>query len=221
MTEAEILAWVKAHKSEIVRNVIAGRTPKDNPVAIIMAGLPGSGKTEFLNHVIEEADYIVIDLDDLATRIYGYQPGDYYKYRRPAGRLVSAVLDKVNHRKINFALDGTFCHKQGIFNIERALKHGFEVNMFLIDQDPAKAWEFAEARRKLTGRSISRTGFIATCHSLIPIVREATEKFSDSSQFYMNIVQKNDLSKAYTHITDPDKIAKRLESIYNLYKDFK
>lgn len=40
--------------------------------------------------------------------------------------------------KINFALDGTFCHDRGAHNIEEALKHGFDVNLFLINQEPEK-----------------------------------------------------------------------------------
>ncbi len=217
MTEAEILAWVKAHKSEIVRNVIAGRTPKDNPVAIIMAGLPGSGKTEFLNHIIKTLpEAVTIDLDILVAQIPGYSPEIYYKYRKAANVLVSALLKQVNKMKINFALDGTFCHDRGAHNIEEALKHGFDVNLFLINQEPEKAWELAEARRKLTGRPISREGFVETCHKIIPKINEAINKFRDNPNFYFNAVQKTDnILKPYEYSAKMLMIDKKIENMYN------
>ncbi len=49
-------AWVKANKKQIAREFIR-RTElsrSDHPVAIITAGLPGAGKTEFTQELLKK-----------------------------------------------------------------------------------------------------------------------------------------------------------------------
>jgi len=217
VTEEEILAWAKVHKKEVIEQIIAGKSSQEHPIAIIMAGIPGAGKTEFLNHIIKTLpEAIVIDLDILVAQIPGYSPEAYYKYRTAANVLVSALLRYVNKAKINFALDGTFCHDRGAHNIKEALKHGFDVNLFLINQEPERAWELAEARRKLTGRPISREGFVKTCHKIIPKINEAIDEFGNNPNFYFNAVRKTDnILKSYEYSTEPLMIDERIKNMYN------
>ena len=104
----------------------------------------------------------------------------------------------------------------GAHNIKETLKRGFDVNLFLINQEPEKAWELAEARRKLTGRSISREGFVKTCHKIIPKIKEAIDEFGDNPNFYFNTVRKTDnILKPYDYSTKPLMIDEKIEKMYN------
>jgi predicted ABC-type ATPase len=215
MTESQILSWVKSHTKTLVDEIIDNAKPSDTPIAIIMAGVPGAGKTEFLSHITPEiSDIVVIDLDSIVAKMPDYKPQDYYKYRKPANVVVSGVLTKVLKNKINFALDGTFSHEKGAENIKRALKHDYEVNLFFVDQDPMLAWEITKARRLLTGRPIEHAGFVRACHMVVPNVQNAIKTFASHPNFFVGVIKKDDLNK-YEYIDDRGRVEKYLETVYN------
>ena len=215
MNEAEITAWVKANKKSLVDKIIGAAEPQAQPIAVIMAGIPGAGKTEFLSHITPGVDgMVVIDLDVIVAKMPNYRPEEYYKYRKAANIIIPSVLTKVLKNKINFALDGTFSHTKGAENIERALNHGYEVNLFFVGQEPELAWEITRARRLLTGRPIERAGFIKACHNVVPNVRDAIEKFRDNSNFFVSIIKKDNLNK-YDYLDDHTRVDNYLKEVYN------
>lgn len=201
---------------------MAGAIPKKSPVAIIMAGIPGAGKTEFVNRIILAETNLknatVIDLDKIVESFPGYKPGEYYKYRRASSILLDAILDTCLKRKLDFVLDGTFSHKKGIDNINRSLSKGFEVNLFLIDQAPSISWEITKARQLLTGRPIERDGFQNAMSNIAPNVRKALSQFGDNNKFLVSIIKKDNLNN-YSYIENRGEVEKYLEIIYNSYKE--
>jgi len=217
----ETTAWVKLHKREITEAIIGNSTPQKQPIAIIMAGIPGAGKTEFLSHVTPELeDMVVIDLDNIVGRIKGYKPKNYYKYRKPANILVSAVLAKVLKNKISFALDGTFSHAKGTENIARALNHGFEVNLFFVYQDPGTAWEITKARKLVTGRPIEREGFMEACRNVIPNIQNVIQEFRYHNKFFVSVVKKDNFEQeTYQYLDEPKIVDSYLKKAYNFYKE--
>ena len=219
MTEQQIMAWVKTHKKALVASIIGDAKPQKAPIAIIMAGIPGAGKTEFLAHIVTTfTDTVVIDLDYIASKIDGYKPQNYYAYRKTATIILSATLDKVLKNKINFALDGTFSHKNGHKNIERALRRGFITWLFFIVQDPKLAWIVTQARRQETGRPIERDGFVEACHNVVPNIQGTLRAFKKNEHFQAGLVMKEDMQSA-KYIDDPNNIDKILEDIYTIYKE--
>ncbi len=183
MDESRTVTWAKLHKKAIVDEIVGDRMPKDDPTAIIMAGIPGAGKTEFLSHIVTRIpDIIIIDLDVVVGKFPNYRPGDYYKFRTAANILVSALVTRVLKGGLSFALDGTFAHEKGAENIARALKHGFDVNLFFVDQEPAFAWKITKARRLVTGRPVERSGFLRACSNVVPNVRNAIQLFRDNER---------------------------------------
>lgn len=78
--------WIKTHKKEIAEKVISRSkaTSKNKLSGVFMAGLPGSGKTEFSCSLIESMDLgiVRIDMDEIATKIKGYRPENADEYRR-------------------------------------------------------------------------------------------------------------------------------------------
>jgi AAA+ superfamily predicted ATPase len=57
--------WVRANKKQIIREFIRNTefTKSDNPVAIITAGLPGAGKTEFTQELLKQINTIPLRID--------------------------------------------------------------------------------------------------------------------------------------------------------------
>jgi signal recognition particle GTPase len=58
--------WARKNKKQLITEIVGDVTEvpdKEKPVAVFMAGIPGAGKTEFINRAIDKpADVVRIDL---------------------------------------------------------------------------------------------------------------------------------------------------------------
>lgn len=160
----ELDAWVRSHRKEFVRKLISnsGAVKTAHPAAIFMAGLPGSGKTEFTKSWIENSGLKVVrlDMDEIASQIDTYSPRKADKYRKAASALLNRAYDKVVNGRYDFIMDGTFGGGSAVQNIERAVKHGYHVKIVYIYQSPKLAWEYTVAREKIEHRAIKFDGFV-------------------------------------------------------------
>ena len=158
--------WANKYKKRIAREFIrrAGFTSRENPTGIFTAGLPGAGKTEFTIELLKElADKPVrIDMDEIATLIENYKPEIADRFRAGASAILARIYDEVIKNKIDFVFDGTFAQSRALENLDRALKHGYNVKIYYIHQSPELAWEFTKARELVEHRAIDRAGFIET-----------------------------------------------------------
>ena len=156
--------WARRNKKAFANKMItdAQVVAHPEPAAFFMAGLPGAGKTEFTVNLIKEISLKVvrIDMDEIATHIDSYDPLQADAFRAAASDILSAVYDRVLHRKVDFIMDGTFRSPNSLSNIERALQKGYTVKVLYIHQAPDIAWSFTKAREKIEKRAIDRTGFI-------------------------------------------------------------
>lgn len=175
--------WVKLHKKEFILQLVetSGALPEDNPAAIFMAGLPGAGKTEFSKRLIEFSGvpFVRIDMDEIAEQIDGYRAEDADKFRLAATTLLSETFNFVLKKKYSFVMDGTFGNPKAKMNIERALKHGFNVKLIYVYQDPKPAWEFTLAREKVEHRAIQFDGFIEAYYKTIGNIKEIIAEYGD------------------------------------------
>lgn len=209
----DYVEWARRNKKviaeKIIRETRGSAKPSGAPIALFMAGIPGAGKTEFLDRFIGVAPqdvFVRIDLDTIVTKIQGYSPEKYYDFRGAANPILERVLDKALKKGLNFALDGTFAHKNAVSNIGRALDHGFMVVLFYIYQDPKVAWEVTKAREKVTKRGVESEGFIHTCVEVPKNVQKALDTYA--GRLSAVGVIKNDLNE-YTfkrNITNIDEI---------------
>ena len=158
--------WIRANKKQIAREFIRKTecSRSDTPVAIITAGLPGAGKTEFTQELLKQIDTkpLRIDMDEIATLIEGYRPQIADKFRAGASAIVNRIYDEVIKKKIDFVLDGTFASASAIPNVQRALEHGYTLKIYYIYQEPLVAWKFTQARELIEHRSINKDKFINT-----------------------------------------------------------
>lgn len=83
----------KINKKQFVLDLIkeSGAEPEEEPAAIFMAGLPGSGKTEISKNLINDSGvkFFRIDMDEIAEILPGYEPQKADEFRKPATRLLS------------------------------------------------------------------------------------------------------------------------------------
>ena len=132
-----------------------------------MAGIPGAGKTEFVNNMHSVLpNFAPIEHDALVEFIEGYRPEDYYQYRKAGSKIVSTIFDLCIKNSYDFVFDGTLSHEQGAKNVRIALKAGYSINIIYIVQDIDKAWELTEAREIVKKRGIEREGFLQTCEKI-------------------------------------------------------
>jgi len=158
--------WVRANKKQIAREFIRKTefSRSDTPVAIITAGLPGAGKTEFTQELLKQITTkpLRIDMDEIATLIEGYRPRIADKFRAGASAIMNRIYDEVIKKKIDFVLDGTFAGTAAISNVQRALDHGYTLKVYYIHQEPLVAWKFTQTRELIEHRSINKDKFIDT-----------------------------------------------------------
>ena len=149
--------YAKDHRREIVADVTAGFTARDNPISIFMAGSPGAGKTEASKQfLVNFKNVLRIDADELRERFPEYTGENSHLFQRAVTRLVHEIHDAALKKKLSFLMDGTFAMEETARqNIQRSLKRGREVIVLFVYQAPEIAWQFVEKRRAGSeGRSV-------------------------------------------------------------------
>lgn len=213
------LEWIKANQKALIDKILSSIDMKRNgsPMAIFMAGLPGAGKTELSQGLVEQSfpRPLRIDMDELATMISGYTPEKANEFREAATRLLNALFDRVIKNRADFIMDGTFGSKKAILNVNRALKRGYQVKVIFSSQDPKLAWEFTRAREKVEHRAISESGFLDSYYKTIDNLRELSKmKYSNVSIDIFVKSKDNTVEKQFTNV-EYEEIDNIIKVIYN------
>jgi len=233
MTEEEAKVWVKdkANQQRIVDQFFSDYKPLKMKFAIFMAGIPGAGKTEFVENFNSAVKLASIEHDKLVEYIDGYKPQDYYNYRKAGSVLVSRILDECLKHGYGFIFDGTLSHKGGYRNIEKALKKQYRVQVVYIVQEAKLAWELTQDRELVKKRAIEKAGFIDTCTKINPNLLVIFQRFMNYDDFSFIIFDKNGQPGTtkvtaqvyakfmhYGYESEPDRsqIEKTLKRSYNL-----
>lgn len=214
--EALSLTKKKQYVAElIIKNSGAKSIPADSvPVAVVMAGVPGAGKTEFLDtfsELIKKKKFealIRIDLDEIVTIFPGYTPRTDSKFRSQGNLVVAKCVDTAIKGRYNVMVDGTFSGTSGVSvnNIERLLNAGYFVQLFLMHDDLKTSWEYTKAREKLTSRGIGKEEFIKSCQQVTSNVLQASNRFSTNKNFKLWIVLQKELRDREYNIVDEKSI---------------
>lgn len=185
-----------------------------------MAGLPGAGKTEFLDTIAVEIEraggepFVRIDLDEIVGVYPDYTPKDYYKFRSQGNLVLARTVDEARRGRYNMLLDGTFSGISGasVSTVSRLLGAGYRVNMLYLYDTADSAWHFTQKREIETGRGIGLKGFIQAAQHLPINIRKVVELHGSDANFSISaVVQKELRDKDYyilTQKTDIDNIIK-------------
>ncbi len=194
MNENRAKAWVKnkANQQKVINSCV-GRDPRAAKLAFFMAGIPGAGKTEFVEGLQGslQRKHIVIEHDKLVEYIDGYKPEDYYNFRKAGSVLVTKLFKYCLEKGYSFIFDGTLSHDNGYKNIKKALDHGYSVVVIYIHQDIVSAWKLTQDRELVKKRSIERNGFIETCRKITISLQKIFTAFADNENFAFWVVKKN------------------------------
>ena len=153
MNNLQLHRWLQQNKQRvadtIIRNSYAERHEQHS--AFFMAGLPGVGKTEYTKNFIKATGLKIVrlDMDEIATMVPEYTPKTADKYRGIASAILSRTVDLTLKRELDFIMDGTFGSQGAVNDLERAVKHGYQVKIIYLFQDPKIAWNFVKAREKI------------------------------------------------------------------------
>lgn len=221
----------EAKKRYIVNLIIqdSGAEPVSGdlpPVAYVMAGIPGAGKTEFLDSTVEQLDaegqrneFVRIDLDQIVTIYPGYTPKTYAKYRNQGNNVLARCVDELRHRRYNMMIDGTFSGESGssVRNVEKLLTAGYRVVMVYMYDKPEIAWKYTQLREIETDRGIDREGFINSCKNITTNLLEAMAQFKDHPNFSISVVKQKQLrDRNYEVVTNIESIDKIISTGYNI-----
>jgi len=227
VTEEQAKQWVKnkTNQSKVVDLFFETNKPVSTKTAFFMAGIPGAGKTEFTENTLKVTPGLIsIEHDQLVEYIDGYTPEEYYNYRKAGSVLVTRIFDECLQNEYSFVFDGTLSHENGVKNIDKALKTGYEVIVVYIVQDAALAWKLTQARELVKKRAIERTGFIETCKKINLNLLNIFKKHKNNVKFSFWLIDKqgrHDMQKAVAimHSATLDKsgeIEKALQATYNI-----
>jgi UDP-N-acetylglucosamine kinase len=223
----------EAKKRHIVNLIIddSGASPVPNdlpPAAYVMAGIPGAGKTEFLDSIIEELEaekqiskFVRIDLDQIVTIYPGYTPKTYAKYRSQGNNVLARCIDVLRNLRYNMMIDGTFSGTSGssIRNVEKLLGAGYRVSMIYMYDEPENAWYYTKQREIETNRGIDKSSFINSCKNISANLKEVMLKFNCNDNFTLSVVKQKKLrDRNYEIIDSKEEIDKIVSKGYNIDK---
>ena len=230
---AQFAAMSGEQKKKYIANLFikkSGAKPVDEgsiPVAVITAGLPGAGKTEFLDTLAEDIKDLKfnppvrIDLDEIVSVYPDYTPKDYYKFRSQGNIVLERTIDIAKAGRYNMFIDGTFSGQSGasIQAVKRLLDAGYKVMLVYVYDKIETAWMYTQKRKLETGRDVDFEGFKESADQLVSNLNKAFDEFSDSKLFTMHaVIQKELRDHNYDIKTDNDDIYKLLEMRYNTNK---
>lgn len=232
LSEDEFEALSKEKKKQYIAELLvreSGAEPVDHnetPIAIVMAGLPGAGKTEFLDTQHELmaqkkgfTPFIRIDLDQIVTIYPKYTPESYNKFRSQGNHALARCIDVARNGRYNMMIDGTFAGPSGssVNNVQKLLQAGYSVSMFYMYDNALTAWRYTQLREIETRRGITHEGFLRACQNVSINLKTALKRFSAHPGFTFRVVlQKKLRDKEYKILTEQSDIDKLLNKGYNI-----
>lgn len=207
----------------LIRESYASSVQKNEvPIAIVMAGIPGAGKTEFLDSLLEGSDsksFVRVDLDQIVTVYPDYTPKTYAKFRGRANSVLAHSIDELRRGRYNMMIDGTFSGttQASLNNIEKLLLADYDVVMYYMYDDATTAWYYTIAREKETDRGINREGFIESCKNVPINLAAARQKFDTNEKFRIFVVKQKELrDRDYNILTSEEDIDDIIKEGYNI-----
>lgn len=199
--------------------------PGETPIAYIMAGLPGAGKTEFLDSIVEEQQakgikpFLRIDLDEIVSVYPKYSPKDYYKFRNQGNLVLAKTVDEGRHAKLNMLIDGTFSGMSGasVEGVSLLLKAGYNVKLVYMYDKADTAWYYTRKREVETGRYVELEGFKRAAIQLVENINNAYALYKNEPNFSISVVVQKELrDKSYNIMTEKSDVENAIQLSYNI-----
>jgi predicted ABC-type ATPase len=217
---------IKSMKHTLPNKVLDYKNNKANKI-IFMAGSPGAGKTEVAKWLEKKLSVDSIDTDEIRKFCDDYNGIKSHLFQKASSRGVSILINYAFKNNISFILDGNFAEydiqKQ---NIERALKHNYDVEINYIYRPFDVAKKYTEIREMKTGRKVPDDVFLKKSLGAVDTVNNFIETIKVN--FYdltKNKIIENISKKKFNDLLEKDLINLQgkfaMKEIVANYKDHK
>lgn len=150
--------------------------------ALFMAGSPAAGKTELLNHLLEEseiANIVRIDADDFRWWFPYYNEENAFDYQRAASSLVEFAYQYALQEGYQVAMDSTFASQTiAEKNFKRAFRAGYSVLLNYVYFDPELAWSYAQTRTRKVPLDILKANFFKCRATITRLLKKYPGRFT-------------------------------------------
>ena len=168
--------------------------------AVIMAGIPGSGKTEFLGSFFRmfkdvRDNFVRIDLDEVVKVFEDYTPETDFLFREKGVAIINSIFNAAIKKGYNIALDGTFGGNQAILNINRLIKRGYTIQLYIMNESVEQAKKYTKVREEKQKRKITDEAFYGS----IDKIKNNLQKLPDNKNLQVFVIEKN-IEKRQWHI---------------------
>jgi len=186
---------------------------KDWPSSIFVAWAPWAWKTEFVETILDDSNYIIIDIDNYRTFFKWYNWKNAKKYQDSCSRVATGILEYCLKNNLQFIFDWTLSSEMWRNNINKVLKRKRVHNIILIYQDPMVSYFYTKIREEKNERSVSQETFVRIYYSSIKYCFEIKKEYGCN----LIIVSKNKWRKKYriSEIENQEKFDKNYKISYN------
>jgi len=149
-------------------------------VAIFMMGIPGSGKSHYVEENLK--DFLLLDCDKIKETLPGYNPLNPAIVHQESKRLLEVEFKRAIQRDRSFILDGTGTNTDKLlYRIDKAKEQGFYIVLIYIKVN----LETALRRNKTRERRVSEE-IIREKHKLIEYSYRAILPFVNEGRLVNN-----------------------------------
>lgn len=159
--------------------------------AIFLAWAPWSGKTEFIQSVLQDYNFFFIDIDSYRDLFEWYHWNNASSYQLPISKVINQVLKYCFDNKIRFILDGTFkSWRHSLKNIETCHKNKWKVDIYLLFQNPLISYYYTFLRQIQHKRNIPVDWFVDCFYRSIDNVFIARDEYSNVSLYLCSVIHR-------------------------------
>jgi len=186
----EALLYFKTNKRRFLNAFIENMESKRK--IIFTAGASGAGKSEFVKSLNSRLGYNVVDTDEI-RKIFPYYSGrNASLFQKASIKSVEYLLDNLFKRNLSFILDTNLANFQvASKNIDRALKRGYDIEVYFIYRDYQKCKEMTTIREEKEGRRVSNEVFNKKAIGSLESFEEIIRNYQDSISLSIVDLQNN------------------------------
>lgn len=202
--------------------------------SIFIAWAPWSGKTEFVETVLDFKKYIVIDIDKYRKYFKGYNWKNAKDYQDSCSRIATGVFKYCLKNNLRFIFDGTLSSEMGKRNIKDVIKKWRTPSVILVYQWPQLSFLYTKLRQQNNERNVDIKSFMRIYYQSIyycflvykELIRDnkkcnfiVASKSKNRKFKVSNFISKKEFDKYFKIEYSEDTLKKELLSIHHLLKN--
>lgn len=186
------------------------------PSTIFLAWAPWSWKTEFIETVVDNNRFIVIDIDKYRVLFDWYDWLNASIFQQYSTKVANKIYKFCMKNKLNIIVDWTFWNLNVIKqNIQQCIKNKRDFWVVLIYQDPLISYFYTKLRQIEWKRNVPKDVFIDKFFKSIENSFKIKEEYNDMF-FIFAYKNSNWIFQTKTNVIDKKSFDKKVWKSYNL-----